>query len=163
MEKDTKKDRLTRDCMLYMEHRLDSYGKPEDFASCSTCFMWMGEERKRCYILGKELEVRGIDSCGIYVNGEPEVERAGSEKNLSTVEESGFTKDPVTCKNCYWYGLGMCGLFTKLNLEWPQFFDLKISVSENGCCDGFTPKDAEFDNESFIAKLNKKVIWKNPI
>lgn len=150
-------ERITRNSFLYMEPNEDSYGNSDLFAHCGSCFLWMGEKRSRCYILGKKLEVKALDTCGLYVNGKPEVERAGTEKNLVTVEEAGFQRQRPQCKRCYWYALGMCGLFVKLNSKDPDHFNMNPSVHKNGCCDAFTPLDAKFKNEGFFEIMNKKI------
>lgn len=155
-----KDDRIKRESMLYMEPTKTSYGDPNDFAQCGSCFMFMGEKRNRCYILGKELEVKAKETCGLYVNGKPEIERAGTEKKMVSAEEAGYQKDTPNCKRCYWYAFGMCGLFAKLNLEDPDHFDMKVPVSPNGCCDGWTPQDAKFENEGFFEFMNRKVDFK---
>lgn len=153
-------DKITRDSVLYMQPEEGSYGNPDDFASCGTCYSWMGKQRERCYILGKRLEVKAEHSCGIYVNGKPEIERAGNEKELVSPEEAGFIKDRVQCKRCYWYSTGLCGLFAKLNMKDPDHFDMDPVVSANGCCDAWTPQDAKFEHEGFFEILNKKIDFK---
>lgn len=154
------KDKITRVAFLYMAPTEDSYGDPDVFAHCQSCYSWMGKKRERCYILGKKLEVKADDTCALYVNGEPEIERAGNEKSLVSAEEAGFMKGPPQCKRCYWYAIGLCGLFAKLNMEDPDHYDLKVSVKANACCNGFTPQDANFENEGFLEFMNKKVDFK---
>lgn len=154
-------NRIKRDCMLYMEPHSGSYGDPNDFASCKTCFMFMGDERQKCYILGPDLEVRGIDTCGLYINGEPETQRAGTEKKLVTEEEAGFLRKRVQCKRCYFYVQGgLCGLFAKLNMKDPSHFNLDPVVLPNACCDGWVDANAEFKEKDFFEILNQKLTLK---
>lgn len=154
------KDKITRDAFLYLEPSERSYGDSDKYAHCSTCYSWMGEKRQRCYILGKDLEVKAEATCCLYVNGKPEIERAGSEKKLITAKDAGFQDSPPNCRRCYWYATGFCGLFAKLNLKDPDHFDLKVPVSKNGCCNAWTPQYAEFKNEGLFEFLNKKVNFK---
>lgn len=50
-----------------------------------------------------------------------------------------------------------CGLFEKLNSMDPEHFDMNPKVKANGCCDGWTPQNAEFKKETFLEFLNKKI------
>ena len=154
--------KLDRSVFLYSEPTDKTYGKPEDYAQCKSCFIFTGEERKRCYVLGKKLEVEGVDTCAQYINGEPHTEFAGKEYEALTPKEAGFEKRLVQCHRCYWYtDFGLCGFFAKLNLKYPEIFDLKTSVNNHGCCNAQTPIGTEFKKEDIFMILNKEVKLKD--
>lgn len=153
--------KIDRTAFLYLEPNEHTFGPKEEFAQCSTCGIFSGEDRKRCYILGKKFEVLPEDTCELYANGKPNESLSDQEYKSMSPDDAGWERRLVRCENCYWYGLGKCGLFIKLNSEFPDIFDLDSSVSAFGCCNSNTPKDAEFKNEGLLAWLNKDVSWKD--
>lgn len=154
-------NRIDRSAFLYLEPSADSYGNPEDYAQCKTCYSFMGDERKRCYIIGKDFEVLGAHTCAVYINGEPETFRAGTEKELITLRDAGFERRAVRCQNCYWFtDLSLCGLFAKLNMKDPSHFNLDPVVSKHGCCNAQTPVNAQFKEKDFFEILNQRLTLK---
>lgn len=137
------KKKINRDAFLYLSPGEYSYGKPEDFTKCSTCTLYMGEDRKRCFILGKKLEVLPNDTCLYYCNGKPQIELVGKEVKSLTTEEAGFYKDLVQCKRCRFFNpiLSQCKLFFIMETEFPEDMDLGGSkVDGNACCSFWNKK-----------------------
>lgn len=132
------KKKINRDGVIYVEPTEKSYGDPKDYAQCSTCLLWAGEKRKRCFILGKDLEVLGNYTCCLYTNGEPQVELlSNKEIKAYTPEEAGFYKGRVQCGRCQYFNptLSQCKLFFILQMEMPEDFDFgNFRVNSNGCC-----------------------------
>lgn len=128
----------TRDAFLYLEPKQKE--NEEDFAQCSTCMMWTSEKGKnpnRCHIHGKDTEVTGDMSCGIYVEGKPMPD--GPIMPLVTPEESGLVKRKVRCENCLSFdGKSKCLEYRRLN-SMPGW-DLDENVIPKGCCNAQEPK-----------------------
>lgn len=125
-------NRVKRDAFLY----LDPKGKKETFAQCSTCMMWLGKEKDLCSIHGKDVEVTGDMSCGLYVHGMPMPDM--HVMKAVTPHESGLYKGKVRCGNCHYFDeVDECLLYTLLNQEMPEHFDLDPTVDEQGCCNAF--------------------------
>lgn len=158
------KSKINRDAFLYLSPNEKSYASPEDYTKCKTCTLWTGEDRKRCFILGKKLEVLGTDTCLYYCNGEPQIQLSGQEVESVTSKESGFYKELVQCKRCSYFNplISRCKLFFILETEFPDEFDLDgSSVDKNACCNGFLRKDSKVKKKDAIGQYIKKVLNKN--
>lgn len=161
--------KIKRDAFLYLQPSESSYGKPEEYAQCVSCGLWTGEERKRCYILGKKKEVLGTDTCCFYCNSEPQVDTlAGKEIEAVTPEEAGFYRGKVRCQNCSYFNptISSCKLFFMLDTEFPDDFSLGSSVDKHGCCNLNIPLKFKGDKKDAISRyvskvLNKKVTLDN--
>ena len=132
--KDGKK--IDRSAFLYM----DPKGDQDKFAQCATCSHFTGES---CEILGKHLKVKPTDSCALYIHGEPDPSKKGSEKEVVKPEDAGFIKAAVRCENCV-YGDGkrkICTLFESINNKIPDKFDLDPNIHPKGCCNAFVAKN----------------------
>jgi len=123
-------EKITRVAFLYME------GDEEDYAQCSSCFLYT-PDRKRCAILGDDLEVDPDDTCALYIHGEPVDDQPIVAR--VTQEEAGYLKERVQCQRCK-YGGDKCGLFAMLNKKLPNIFDLEEEISPTGCCNAFISK-----------------------
>ena len=121
---------IKRDAFLYLDPR----GNKNKFAQCETCMMWTGKH-KTCTILGKEKEVLGTDSCGLYVHGKPHEDMAGMEMEAVTPKEAGFYSGQVRCENCKHFDVDHCHVFEELNEM--EMFDLDEWVDAKGCCNAF--------------------------
>ena len=80
-------EKIKRDAFIY----LDPKGDKSKFAQCSTCRLWTGTG---CLILGKT-KVTADMTCNLYVNGEPQKDKAGKEEALMTPEEAGLVTRQV--------------------------------------------------------------------
>lgn len=157
------KSKIKREAFLYLEHREGSYGKPQEYAQCISCTLWTGEKRKRCYILGKKFEVLAGDTCGLYANGEPQVDLlAGNEVESMTPKEAGFYRGEVRCENCLYFNptISACKLFFILDSEFPDDFDLGSGVSKWGCCNANVPLKFKGNKKDAIGQYLKKVLNK---
>lgn len=130
-------EKVSRDAFLYLPP------KPplDQFAQCSTCFMWTGSQRQRCTIHGPAVPVTGDMSCGFYIHGEPMLEMARKEVTRVRPEESGLVKRAVRCEDCRFFHatVSRCHLFDRLNRVLPDVFDLDPAVHPQGCCNAQTP------------------------
>lgn len=133
--------KIDRSAFLYMEPDDESFGKNKKFAQCGTCKLWTGAKRKRCFILGKDKLILSIDTCALYVNGEPDTSLAGKEEARLTLEEAGYERRSVRCENCIAFNRkeSICELFRSLNKKMPDMFDLNENVLWDGCCNANTP------------------------
>lgn len=160
-------EKVDRSAFLYMEHREGSYGDPHIFAQCGSCLLFCGSKRNRCYILGKDLEVKAEHTCGLYTNGKPQEELlSGNEIKSSTPKEAGFEKRAVRCENCAFFNpyLSACKLFFILDTEFPDTYNFGSIVSPTGCCDANLPIGSQKKDaiSGYISKvLNKKVELKD--
>lgn len=130
--------KVDRSAFLYLEPEENSFGSETEFAQCSTCRMWTGEDTKRCTILGKDFEVLGTDTCGLYVNGENNT--SGSILSSVIPKDAGFERREVRCENCNYYRPtdSVCKLFSRLNFI-PGFEFDDAKVSPYGCCNANVP------------------------
>lgn len=153
--------RIDRASFLYMEHGKDSYGDPHDFAQCKSCCLWTGEERKRCFILGKKFEVVGEATCALYANGKPQIELlSGNEIEAVTPREAGFENRAVRCENCVYFNptISGCKLFAVLDIEFPEDSNLGWKVKGVGCCNANLPiEEGKHKKKDLILRfLNKE-------
>lgn len=121
--------KITRAAFLYLEPQ-DSL-RPEVFAQCKSCALF--ERTGLCSAMGRR--VTASASCGMYMQGR----RVHKPISTYTPEELGYVNTAVRCENCKWGGPGKteCRLFTKLNAQNPEIFDLDAKISPKGCCNGF--------------------------
>lgn len=131
-------DKIKRDAFLYLEPQGQSTGK---FAQCASCAMWTGDNGLTCTIHGKDVEVSGGMSCGLYVPGAPHTDMVGKEMEAVTPQESGLIDAETRCENCrhFEYQENECELFDELNESHPDKFELDETVSPKGCCNAFMP------------------------
>ena len=111
----------------------------DDFAQCSSCCMWVQED-DRCTIHGPHVRVSGSMSCGLYINGEPQLPGTDVEAIVSPVE-SGLVDREVRCENCRHSGGDVCGLFETLNSEMPDLFEIDTEIEPKGCCNAQQPRE----------------------
>ena len=123
---------VTRDAFLYLEPKHEK--NRASFAQCRRCHMWTSKKHKICMIHGRDEEVEGGDSCGLYVEGDPMPEMAGKAMKLVTPKESGLVRQPVRCENCVSFApaASTCKLYVTLNRN--PHFALKTRVKPQGCC-----------------------------
>ena len=155
--------KIKRNAFIYLEPSEKSYGDPKQFAQCGTCALWTGEKRKRCYILGKKLEVLAGDTCGLYCNGEPQVDLlTGNEIETMKPEDAAFYKGQVRCENCLYFNstISSCKLFFILDSEFPNDFDLGSGVKATGCCNANIPNKFKGNKKDAIGQYLKKVLNK---
>ncbi len=132
---DVKRDRST---FLYME---PAQPGNDDFAQCGTCIEWLSDISK-CRLHGKGDDIDADDSCGLYVEGEPQ---QGLEPlGLVTPEISGLVDEQTRCHNCNAYdGRDQqrihCDLYVQLNRILPELFELEERVEPNACCNAMVP------------------------
>lgn len=133
--RDAASGKVGRAAFLYMEPKED---EPE-FAQCSTCALWDGEDR--CALFGDGFEVKGSDTCGFYVPGSPGTLTRKVEERV-TPEVAGFERRPVRCENCVSFDRkdSACQLFEALNEALPDHFDLDPKVKAQGCCNANRPR-----------------------
>lgn len=125
--------KITRDTFLYMKPQ----GDEDIFAQCGSCRMYIpGSER--CAILGPNVHVPEIASCGLYIHGEPDDDQDSIA--LHKPKEVGLVRREVRCENCASFDDGTCRLFETLNETQPELFDLDTQVEAKGCCNAQTPK-----------------------
>ena len=167
-------DKIGRDAFLYLPPKK---GVEEDFAQCGPCRMFVpeveGREGGRCVIHGSEVEVDEDDSCGFMVpwpspDGapNPEIIEDHAEELAKGIpgsvspEYSGLVSRRVQCHRCRFEenGATKCGLYAKLNKEFPDIFDLDEKITPNSCCNGQEPNDDDEsdDDDSGIAKALEK-------
>lgn len=127
--------KIDRTAFLYME------GTDREFAQCSTCYFWISGT-DRCVLHRATDRTEGGDSCGLYVNGEPQEE--ATPLGLTTPKVSGLVSREVRCENCSWFDADTtnCDLYDQLNSEMPDAFNLNIKVRRRACCNAQTPKGA---------------------
>lgn len=125
--------KVKRDAFLYMD---PGYSRLAQFAQCATCRDWVTGDR-RCVIHGRQVNVPGTASCGLYVEGPPRP--AGTPTYAwVTPAESGLVNRQVRCENCKYFDKPVCALFRQLNSDRPDIFELDIKVDEHGCCNANT-------------------------
>jgi len=136
-------EKIKRDAFLYLEPKAAKHKK--DFAQCKACMMWTGGKSNTCTIHGGSVKVTGGMSCGLYVEGDPMPDHAGSEEALVTAEESGLADRDVRCENCEHGNVetATCELFQELNSS--SLFDLDEKISPKGCCNAQTPQAKTID------------------
>jgi len=123
--------KIKRHAFLYMSPK-----PPEKkFAQCSTCRDFTGT---KCKILGPYVDVRGNDSCALYVHAKPDY--GAKPEFLVTQEEAGFGSGSVRCENCKYFDSeeSKCKLFDILNKMKNSNFDLDTNVHKYGCCNAWT-------------------------
>lgn len=119
-----------RSAFLYMEPSPDT---PE-FAQCGTCTHFI-PDTGRCFLFSDKDNVDADDSCGLYVQGEPQ---GGREPSGSVDPDvAGFYKGNVRCENCVSLSGETCGLFKKLNRFMPGVWNLDELVKPRACCNAF--------------------------
>src|SRR5581483_8378288 len=82
-----------RSAFLYLEPNPDT----SEHAQCATCFNWLSKI-ERCRWLSQDFEVDSDDSCGFYIQGNPQIE--GAPLGLITPQQAGFVDEKVRCENC---------------------------------------------------------------
>ena len=129
--------KIDRSTYLYFD---PSGEKQEDFAQCGTCMMFTGDFIKKgekdglCTIIGPEVPIQAIGSCGLYVPGPNHV--GAKTMKAYTPEEAGYVERPVRCENCIDFAekMSVCHLFHRLNENEPENYDLDVHVKARGCC-----------------------------
>ena len=129
-------EKLGADAFLYM----DSDGDEDRFAQCSTCRDWI-EGDDLCVIHGPYLEVLGSMSCGLYVCGDTQPK--GTDTIFAiTPDESGLVDREVRCENCrHFEAPNTCGLFSYLNKQLPDTFEIDTRIDPKGCCNAQQPRE----------------------
>lgn len=117
--------KIGRDSFLYLD------GSSDTFAQCGSCVFG----RDKCGIMGGQKVSAKDGSCGFYMKG-VQINRVVA--NL-TREQTGYVERQVRCHNCK-YGGSNCELYTMLNKEFPDVFDLEEKISPNACCNAQTAK-----------------------
>jgi hypothetical protein len=150
---------ITRDAFLYLEPA--NKEEERDFAQCGPCRMFVPEKylegmaKDRCIIHGSKQTLDDDDSCGFWVawpteDGQPEenVVQAHADELLKiipgsvTAEESGLVSRRVQCHRCRFaeQDATFCGLYAKLNRQFPEIFDLDEKITPHSCCNAQMPK-----------------------
>lgn len=128
-------DKIERSAFLYLP--AGKAGKEN--GQCSACHFW-AEDMDRCVIHGPRIVIDGDDSCGFFLCGEPRTGRPPLY-DLVTPEQSGLVDRKVRCENCRYetQKATVCGLYVKLNDEFPDIFDLDERIEPQGCCNAQMP------------------------
>lgn len=153
--------KIGREAFLYLAPR-KGIDDPKTFAQCGPCRVFVPEEAlnerfdgDRCVFHGSKKKVDDDDSCGFMVpwaKGKPEPEVVAKhakeiEKGIpgsTTPERSGLVSKLVQCHRCAWPKdqATKCGLYEKLNREFPEIFDLDEKIEPHACCNAWDdPKD----------------------
>lgn len=121
--------KITRAAFLYLEP--SSPLSAGDFAQCKSCALF----DRTGFCSAMDRRVSSGASCGMYMQGQ----RVNKPISKYTPEDVGYVATAVRCENCKWGGPGKteCRLFTKLNTQNPDVFDLDAKISPKGCCNGF--------------------------
>ncbi len=133
-------EKISRAAFLYLEPHKET----KDFAQCGTCMMHTGKH-KTCTIHGKDIEITKEMSCGFYIAGAPHEDMAGKEMPAVTPKESGLYDGKVRCENCTHANKQTltCKLYSELNAELPQVFELDENIKAKGCCNAFTKRSGK--------------------
>lgn len=127
--------RVDRSAFLY----LPKGRAGQENGQCASCWLWAAD-MDRCLIHGPKVDIDEDDSCGLYVPGKP---RTGQVPLLSLVtpEQSGLVDRKVRCEHCRYERreATQCGLYAKLNDEFPDIFDLDEEIDPQGCCNAQMP------------------------
>ena len=73
-------------------------------SECRDCMMWI-PDHERCTVHGEGDAIRGVGSCGFFINGKPA--KGEEPMGLITVRQSGYVENPYgtgfSCKRCtFW-------------------------------------------------------------
>jgi hypothetical protein len=126
--------KIKRDAFLYIGPK-----ERHKTGQCSSCFLWI-KSREICEIHEPSIDIRGTDSCGFYIHGDPISSWSIKALGLVTPEESGLVRRQTRCENCRFAqnGATVCGLFTMLNNCYSDF-DLDTKIEPQGCCNAQMP------------------------
>jgi hypothetical protein len=122
--------RVMRDAFLYLD------GSSHEFAQCGRCWLYV-EGKRRCAVLGSQLDVDAADSCGYFGPGPRNPDQQIIKR--FTPEEVGFVRHKVRCENCKFSRDHVCGLYQALNATMPAKFNLDTRIKPTGCCNAQTP------------------------
>lgn len=124
-------NRLDRSAFVYMEPT----DNPDQHAQCTSCFMFM-PKKQRCSIFPKDFKVVATASCNLYVSGAPNDNQPF--RSSVSPDAAGYVEAEVRCENCSWFNKpNNCGLFTDLNKQPPQIWNLNETVNPKGCCNAW--------------------------
>lgn len=128
--------RIDRSAFLYMEPK----GEVENFAQCASCWKFTGQT---CLEFSKDNKVVPGGTCGLYCNGTPREDLAGSESGGTTPEVADYVERPVRCENCVSFDSekSVCMRFKDLSESKPEFYDLDFKVKAKACCNANVSKD----------------------
>lgn len=79
-------------------------------------------------------------SCNLYIQGEPNRDKEGREKEFLTAKQAGLVNRKVRCENCRSFKDGICMLYQTLNESNGEIFNLDEKVNPQGCCNAQMPK-----------------------
>lgn len=132
---------------------LDPKGKPEDFAQCRSCKMFI-QSKGVCSLLGMGVKINGGMSCTQYAFGKAdEIELAHVSKSF-TQEEVGLVDREVRCENCEFFESSDndCLLFKTLNIS--------HKVNKHGCCNAQEASDKKESNKKLKVDHSKQLVIK---